>query len=810
MLGIFKKKNVDLDMHSFERWETKFGLLQQKRFQNESGEGYKAYINKKAYWIELQKKNVFAWVIDNYFKYSDFVINSEIFFDENNGHSAIGFILRYINNENFYSFLIAKNGTFRFDVLFNGNPFHLIEWTKSPFINPLHNEIMVVARGAHFSFYVDNDWVAELEDDTLNMGRVGLAAQNYNQKAKALFKINTFSIDARSLEVEKAYYRWANYIPVDPCQRIVYAKTLFAIENYQGAAVQLKKAFKHKKPTADEYFLFAECLLNLELYGDALGEVDKCLQLNPNHSQARLEKANLLYLLNRFIEGRDFIKEIIEHYPDNAVLLNVLGNCEYSLGNFDLALTQYKKAVSLNPEISLFHMNAARSAEKIRDADQALRMYLEAARLAFKQENYQDLSIIVPRITALDPKNKEVMSIQAKMLYHEDKKAEAKIIFQKLINENYVDSTIFFLYSLLLIEDGKRDEAYSYLKKVVELETEYPLYWFKLAENEYILGKDPGQALKKAYALDNKDIWINNLYGLYYSDKNKLEKAEEYLTRAYAGAQTEIDIIINLSDVLFRLGKKQQAYELIENRLKEIGNKAKLLNHKANLFSWEGKYDEAAAEYEKALALEPDSSVIMENCAAACIESDQIMRANELLVRLVDSDPSASVYNKLGNVALIRGEYKRAELCYKEGLALEPDNQDIKINLATLYGDRLEYKKAKQLLEEVLAAYPKEKRAKKLFLRLQGSFEKKLQCASCSREWWVPKEIPPQEALKVYGDPPHESPAGKCNICGKIFCIGCAKEHMKEKRFICPDCQEALKLSDDNLRYLVRQYVSDS
>jgi tetratricopeptide (TPR) repeat protein len=522
MFGLFKKKEMDTEMHVFERWHTNFGMLKKRRFQDETGKGYAAYRKHNAYWIELSRKNVFAWIINNYFKYSDFVITSRVMFDENNGHSAVGFVFRYINNENFYTFLAAKNGSYRFDVLFNGNPVHLIEWTASPFIKEDSNELMIVARGPHFSFYVDNEWIAELEDDTLSMGKFGFAVQNYGQKAKALFKINNVSIDARSLEVEKAYYRWNNYVPVDVEQRITYAKTLFAMENFQAAAVQLKKAFKHRNPSADEYFLFAESLLSLELYQDALEQIEKCLTLNPQHNQARLEKANLLYILNRFLEARKFIKNIIDDYSDNALLFNILGNCENSLGNFHNAFTHYKKALELDPDMPLFYMNAARSAEKIKREKEALELYIKAARLFFTDENYQDLSILVPRIVALDAGNKEVMSIHAKMLYHEGKISEARALFASLIESGYQDSTVYFLFSLVLIDEGSREQAYEYLKKATELEPDFALYWFRTAETEYLLGQDPGETLKKAYELDADDVWINNLYGLYYSEKNKV------------------------------------------------------------------------------------------------------------------------------------------------------------------------------------------------------------------------------------------------------------------------------------------------
>jgi predicted RNA-binding Zn-ribbon protein involved in translation (DUF1610 family) len=55
--------------------------------------------------------------------------------------------------------------------------------------------------------------------------------------------------------------------------------------------------------------------------------------------------------------------------------------------------------------------------------------------------------------------------------------------------------------------------------------------------------------------------------------------------------------------------------------------------------------------------------------------------------------------------------------------------------------------------------------------------------------------------------PPDESPAGACPRCGNIYCIACRKAELSDSRFTCPDCGEALKLSDNRLRYLVRESI---
>ena len=184
-----------------------------------------------------------------------------------------------------------------------------------------------------------------------------------------------------------------------------------------------------------------------------------------------------------------------------------------------------------------------------------------------------------------------------------------------------------------------------------------------------------------------------------------------------------------------------------------------------------------------------------------------ITRAEELLVRLADKHPSASVYNMLGNLCSLRMEYVRAELCYTEALRLDPANTGFRINFASLLLERSQYGRAREFILELAEKEPNNPRIIVLREKLRKRFELSIACSGCDRQWWVYRDIPAQDTVKIYGEPPKESPAGKCPTCGKIYCIACGETHVKDKRFVCPDCGEFLKLSDNYLKYLVNEYV---
>ena len=83
-------------------------------------------------------------------------------------------------------------------------------------------------------------------------------------------------------------------------------------------------------------------------------------------------------------------------------------------------------------------------------------------------------------------------------------------------------------------------------------------------------------------------------------------------------------------------------------------------------------------------------------------------------------------------------------------------------------------------------------------------YEVAYRCSGCGREWWVPREVPRQGRLVVRGEPPGQAPAGVCPVCGRIYCVGCASEHVVDSRLTCAVCGEPLKLSDQRLVYLFR------
>ncbi len=86
-----------------------------------------------------------------------------------------GLVFRYADGTHFYWFAITDDQKYQVGICNDGQYDQLIPSTKSALIRPGEkNEIMVIAHGAHYSFYINGQPAGEASDDRFKAGTVGL------------------------------------------------------------------------------------------------------------------------------------------------------------------------------------------------------------------------------------------------------------------------------------------------------------------------------------------------------------------------------------------------------------------------------------------------------------------------------------------------------------------------------------------------------------------------------------------------------------------------------------------------------------
>ncbi len=403
---------------------------------------------------------------------------------------------------------------------------------------------------------------------------------------------------------------------------------------------------------------------------------------------------------------------------------------------------------------------------------------------------------------ALDPSNRDVRALSARALYREGKVDEARRELEALAGAGSPDPDVHYLLGLIAAETGDRAGALPRFERAAALAPEVAAHQLRLAETLHLLGRDPGPALERARVLAPGDPWLANLEGLRLMAAGDAGAAAGRFAAALAIAPREVDIRLNLSEALSRAGRSEEALATVAAE-----EDHRLVNQRGTLHALAGRHDEAVRDYEAAIRADPGNRAYRENCAAACLEVDLVTRAEELLAGLAREQPTASIYNLLGNVSGLRGERQRAELAWAAGLALEPGNPDIRANLAALHLDRGSWQRSRELVDETLALAPGHAHARRLDARIRETYERRYDCDGCGRAWWAPRELPPQPGFRARGEPPGDAPAGRCAECGKLYCVTCASAHVVDGRLTCAACGGRLKLSDDALRWLFARSV---
>ncbi len=186
---------------------------------------------------------------------------------------------------------------------------------------------------------------------------------------------------------------------------------------------------------------------------------------------------------------------------------------------------------------------------------------------------------------------------------------------------------------------------------------------------------------------------VYNMLGVISQLEGDVEKARWYLEKALSINPRYVEAALNLAIVYSDMGMYEEAHEAYmkarvgsrvkkgDRRIKDNLIKAKLANLHAqigDLHAGLGLYEDAAAEYKKALILQPDF---------------------------------ADIRNKLGLAYKEIGRFDDAIAQFKKAIEINPRYEQAYLNLSMVYYARGQREEAKKLLRELILEFPENKLA---------------------------------------------------------------------------------------------------
>ncbi len=818
-----------------EKWEADFSDPEHIRFALTDTASHTGFIENKNLILALKRRNCLAWIENPLYRYSNLVIRAGLRIDALGGYAAAGISFRMVDDVTNYTLLVSSKGYFRIDVIRNRNPLALLGWTEIPggYSDKETVHVEIIAFGTHLIFILNNEWAAEIHDDTLSEGQVGFASASYSsaehidkahpQVSKAF--LESFSIESREAEVEAAYNRW-NDETKSPQSRLRLAETYFAMGRAEEALSQLTNIWDTKNHTQsnEELLLAAKASLML-LHLDDAEKYLNAVSASPETEMYRasgLEKARFLYLSERYEDLKTYTDELLKIHPDDITLRTLQGHAHWSLKDFPAAAAAYAQAAMLDSGNGIPAKNAANSYDILGEEKKAVEYYLKAGRSFLKNDNYDDLSSIIPRLLFLDSKNWEVHALAGKLAFGlgDWQKAEYEFNEAEKLRLSYdtimaEDPAMVFLQGLLLVQKGKRQEALVFLEKALALDDEHSVFHFKLAETRFLLYNNPhDDEMKKhiAIALEQAphDGWIANMAARIALAAEDLKTAELHLSKA-AESLGEIPAVrMSRALLLFKKNFPDKALEMLEAGQNEDVDGI-MANCAGNLLTKLNRHEEADTYYRKALSIDQDNREYMMNHASCLMQLGLYREAETLLDTIQTVSPSADALEMKAFIAAQKAEYQQAEAALYSALELEPKNISVMISLGWIYANTFRWKETEEIvhkLENIHVDDVFRERYRELKERFEEAAFKTISCSGCERNWKVRKaeiNVPP---IRIFSEPPDDLPAGTCPECKKTYCIGCAKDSIDEDgRFICKDCGKNLKLTDLGLKKIINDWA---
>ena len=136
------------------------------------------YYKAGAYHISINTDNLVVWESGD-IAVTDFLAEADVAHYDGPLVNEGGLLFRYVDSDNFYSFMVSSDGFYVVKKQEDGEWVTLVDWEESDVAETgpqSTNRLGILAEGAQLAFFINDELVAEVEDDSFAEGGIALAA----------------------------------------------------------------------------------------------------------------------------------------------------------------------------------------------------------------------------------------------------------------------------------------------------------------------------------------------------------------------------------------------------------------------------------------------------------------------------------------------------------------------------------------------------------------------------------------------------------------------------------------------------------
>ncbi len=401
---------------------------------------------------------------------------------------------------------------------------------------------------------------------------------------------------------------------------------------------------------------------NKGLHEEAVAAFTKALELDPKMEVAQ-RNLEVAYFNSGYYDKRVAqLRERLRVRVDDRDARWELGRAYALLGQFDEAIAEFAALLRHHPEDigAVVQLGLAEKASgRLSDAEQWLR---EALRL--------------------DPASSVTHFYLAEALYNQGRADEALDELKRAIELNPDNPDALFLLGFVYGDMGRHEEASAASKRAVELNPTLSRAQANLSLDQYnpqkyeemLPERHQRRSQRMMQVAEGEQLAHYNL-GHAFRQKGYFAEAQREYRIALERGETRSLVLQAMAEVHLLRKDPAAAIELYDTLLAERPESPKLWNERGVALHQDGRYEEAAASYRRALDADPRYAIAHNNLAVALYHDGRREDAVDAFRAALDANPSFTKARV--NLALLLTKGRRFQLAleaYRQVLVTDAES----------------------------------------------------------------------------------------------------------------------------------------
>ena len=506
----------------------------------------------------------------------------------------------------------------------------------------------------------------------------------------------------------------------------------FAEGKYREAAIQYANATQIDGRFADAHYKLGQAYLKLGDSNRAFQELNRTVDLTPDNYRAHTDLANMLVTVRNpdgspssdaFKQAKTHLDLLRDKQPNNPETHEAWANYYAALNNLTAAIQEVQQTIALDPSRS--------------------ESYLLLALLQLRSNMTDQAEASFKKAVQADPKAMNAQLALGGFYQSHNRLPEAEQQFRHAIDVNPKDSAPRAALVRLLMQEGKGDEAESFLRQTKKDLPDNPEGYRMLGDYYFAVG-DMDKAVAEYSSLHSdhpKDVQVKKNYIQILILKNRLDEAGKLNTEILKSTPHDVDALVYKGQIQLRQNDAAGAVQSLQSALQNDSNSAVAHYQLGLAYSQQHDLHRAESEWREAVRIKPDMAEAQRLIAGLEISRGEIDAVMQTAEQIIQAQPysadgflirslaelarqkyadaqkdgeeaksrapqSFAPYFQLGNVQLAQKHFSEAETFYQQALDKDPSSADALSGLMNTYVAQKQYDKAIAAVNTQIAKSP--------------------------------------------------------------------------------------------------------